>query len=32
LSEDIIEPLLSEADEQLGSAVETFFPEYRQYP
>jgi len=32
LSEDIIEPLLSEADEQIGSAVETFFPEYRQYP
>jgi len=32
LSEDIIEPLLTAADEQLGTAVETFFPEYRQYP
>jgi HD-like signal output (HDOD) protein len=32
LSEDMVEPLLVEADEQLESAVETFFPEYRQYP
>ncbi len=32
LSEDMVEPLLIEADEQLESAVETFFPEYRQYP
>lgn len=32
LSEDLVEPLLVEADEQLESAVETFFPEYRQYP
>jgi len=32
LSEDMVEPLLIEADEQLGSAVETFLPEYRQYP
>ncbi|HED18124.1 MAG TPA: HDOD domain-containing protein [Gammaproteobacteria bacterium] len=31
LSEDMIEPLLITADEQLGSAIETFFPEYRQY-
>jgi HD-like signal output (HDOD) protein len=31
LSEDVIEPLLIDADEQLGAAVETFFPEYRQY-
>jgi len=31
LSEDMIEPLLNAADEQLGSAVEAFFPEYRQY-
>jgi HD-like signal output (HDOD) protein len=31
LSEDKIEPLLIAADEQLGSAVEAFFPEYRQY-
>ena len=32
LSEDMVEPILIEADEQLGSAVEAFFPEYRQYP
>ena len=32
LSEDMVEPLLVKADEQLESAVETFFPEYRQYP
>ena len=32
LSEDMVEPLLVEADEQLESAVETLFPEYRQYP
>jgi HD-like signal output (HDOD) protein len=32
LSEDIIEPLLIAADEQLGSALAAFFPEYRQYP
>jgi len=32
LSEDMVEPLLVEADEQLESAVEAFFPEYRQYP
>lgn len=32
LSEDMVEPLLIATDEQLGSAVETFFPEYRQYP
>jgi HD-like signal output (HDOD) protein len=31
LSEDVVEPLLSAADEQLGAAVEAFFPEYRQY-
>jgi len=31
LSADVVEPLLVAADEQLGSAVETFFPEYRQY-
>jgi hypothetical protein len=31
LSEDVVEPLLTAADEQLGSAVEAFFPEYRQY-
>ena len=30
LSETMVEPLLIAADEQLGSAVETFFPEYRQ--
>ena len=32
LSKDVIEPLLIAADEQLGTAVEAFFPEYRQYP
>jgi len=32
LSADMVEPLLIAADEQLGSAVEVFFPEYRQYP
>ena len=31
LSRDMVEPLLIAADEQLGSAVEAFFPEYRQY-
>ena len=31
LSEDVIEPLLIAADQQLGAAVETFFPEYRRY-
>lgn len=31
LSEDVIEPVLTATDEQLGSAVEAFFPEYRQY-
>jgi HD-like signal output (HDOD) protein len=31
LSEDVVEPLLTAADEQLGSAVAAFFPEYRQY-
>jgi HD-like signal output (HDOD) protein len=31
LSEDVVEPLLIAADQQLGAAVETFFPEYRQY-
>jgi HD-like signal output (HDOD) protein len=31
ISADVIEPCLIEADEQLGSAVEAFFPEYRQY-
>ncbi len=31
LSEDMVVPLLTEADEQLGAAVEAFFPEYRQY-
>ncbi len=31
ISEDVVEPLLLTADEQLGSAVETFFPEHRQY-
>jgi len=30
LSEDMVEPLLTAAYEQLGSAVEAFFPEYRQ--
>jgi HD-like signal output (HDOD) protein len=30
ISEDVVEPLLLAADEQLGSAVETFFPEYRR--
>ena len=32
LSEGMVEPLLSTADEQLGSALEAFFPEYRQCP
>jgi HD-like signal output (HDOD) protein len=31
IPEDVIEPLLLAADEQLGSAVESFFPEYRQH-
>ena len=31
LAEDVVEPLLIQADEQLGTAVEAFFPEYRQY-
>lgn len=31
LSRDMVEPLLIAADEQLGSTVEAFFPEYRQY-
>jgi hypothetical protein len=31
ISEDMVEPILTAADEQLGSAVEAFFPEYRQY-
>jgi HD-like signal output (HDOD) protein len=31
LSEAVVEPVLAAADEQLGSAVEAFFPEYRQY-
>ncbi len=31
LSEEIIDQLLIKADEQLGTAVEAFFPEYRQY-
>lgn len=29
ISEDMVEPLFIAADEQLGSAVEAFFPEYR---
>ena len=32
LSEDTIEPILTADDEQLSSAVEDFFPEYRHYP
>jgi len=32
ISQDMVEPILIAADEQLGSAVEAFFPEYRQYP
>lgn len=31
LSEDMIEPLLIAADEQLSATLEAFFPEYRQY-
>ena len=31
LSQDIVEPLLVAADEQLSSALEAFFPEYRKY-
>jgi HD-like signal output (HDOD) protein len=31
LTVDVVEPLLITADEQLGAAVEAFFPEYRQY-
>lgn len=31
LSGDTVEPVLAAADEQLGSAMEAFFPEYRQY-
>ena len=31
LDQDVIQPLLAMADEQLGTAVEAFFPEYRQY-
>ncbi len=31
LSEDIVEPLMLMAESQLDAALETFFPEYRQY-
>jgi HD-like signal output (HDOD) protein len=31
LSGDVVEPLLIDADQQLGATVEAFFPEYRQY-
>ncbi len=32
LSEDALKPLLGAADDQLGAAVEAFFPEYRECP
>ncbi len=31
VSRDLVEPLLIAADEQLDSAIEAFFPEYRSY-